>query len=410
MTVSVGGLALSRTILSTPGIFRVKPSILLFLYRYMRKFQVRRAGENLVLHSHLPPLNSPAYARFIDEHLLGKIDGPSHAQVGVTDACPQRCGYCYNRNRTGRVMDTPSITRLIRELKDMGVVWLGLTGGEPLLNRDLAAIVESIGKDCASKLFTTGCTLTRSRAEELKSAGLDYVSVSLDHWDEREHDSRRGYEGAFRAAVRAVELFRETGGIHVGVSAVLSTGMIRTGGVEEFLRFLSGMEIDEAWLSEEKPSVAAAVKEDTVISERERRNLIDLQDRYNRTGEMTVNYLGHFEDGDHFGCNAGNKMVYVDAFGEVSPCVFVPMSFGNVSEKPIASVYKEMREFFPSESRCFINRNYRALKRFHDGHLPLRGENVQRMMNEIEFGPFSRFMELYYGRKRGRNEGQNRGE
>lgn len=409
MTVSVGGITLLRTIVSTPGIFRVKPSILLFLYRYMRKFQVRRAGENLVIHSHLPPLNSTAYARFIGQHLLGRIDGPSHAQVGVTDACPQRCGYCYNRNRTGKVMDTASIMRLIRELKNMGVVWLGLTGGEPLLNRDLAAIVEAIGKDCASKLFTTGCTLTRSKAEELKSAGLDYVSVSLDHWDEREHDSRRGYEGAFRAAVRAVELFRETG-IHVGVSSVISTEMIHNGGVEEFLRFLSGMDADEAWLSEEKPSGEAAWKRGSVITDSERRMLIDLQDRYNRKEGMTVNYLGHFEDGDHFGCNAGNKMVYIDAFGEVSPCVFVPISFGNVSEKPMASIYREMRECFPSESRCFINRNYRTLERFHEGHLPLRGENVRRMMTEIDFGPFSRFMELYYGRKGGRNAAANREE
>lgn len=70
----------------------------------------------------------------------------------------------------------------------MGVFWLGFTGGEPLLHKDLVEIVKSVGDDCAIKLFTTGSNLTPQLAKELKEAGLLYVSISLDHWDEAEHD------------------------------------------------------------------------------------------------------------------------------------------------------------------------------------------------------------------------------
>jgi MoaA/NifB/PqqE/SkfB family radical SAM enzyme len=220
-------------------------------------------------------------------------------------------------------MDTAIIKRAIHELKELGVFWLGLTGGEPLLNKDLLEIVESAGEDCAVKLFTTGSTLTPRLASDLKKAGLFSVSVSLDHWREEDHDRARGIPGAYLEALRAIELFKKTDGLHVGVSAVLSRDMIVRDEVEDLLSFLSGLEVHEAWLSEAKPSVQGFWKSDLVITEAERRKLVALQDRYNRDGGMTVNYLGHFEGGEHFGCNAGHKMVYVDAFGEVSPCVFL---------------------------------------------------------------------------------------
>jgi len=55
-------------------------------------------------------------------------------------------------------MDTPTIKRVIGDLKKLGMFWLGFTGGEPLLNKDIVKITESASGDCAVKLFTTGCS------------------------------------------------------------------------------------------------------------------------------------------------------------------------------------------------------------------------------------------------------------
>ena len=107
-----------------------------------------------------------------------------------------------------------------------------------------------------------------------------------------------------------------------------------------FSHFLEGLGVHEAWLSEVKPSLEAFWNNNLVITEEDRLKLVKLQDRYNTEGKMTVNYLGHFEGKECFGCNAGNKMVYVDAFGEVSPCVFTPMSFGNVQTDSIPAIFR----------------------------------------------------------------------
>jgi MoaA/NifB/PqqE/SkfB family radical SAM enzyme len=293
-------------------------------------------------------------------------------------------------------MDKETIKRVIQDLKGMGVFWIGLTGGEPLLNKNLVEIVESVGDDCAIKLFTTGCTLTKQLAADLKNAGLFYVSVSLDHWKEAEHDRVRRYEGAFRTAVEAVDIFRSLGGIHVSVSAVLSKEMLKRDLVDEFLGFLAGLGIHEAWLSETKPSVADLWGKAPVITEEERSMLVTLQDQYNKKGGMTVNYLGHFEDAEHFGCSAGHKMVYIDAFGEVSPCVFIPMTFGNVKEKSISEIYEEMKGRFPTEESCFINKNYPILQKYYQGQSPIVKEDSVKIMEEVGVEPLPRFFRLHY--------------
>ena len=202
MTNPSENLKVLKAILSNPRMIMAKPSVNVFFCNYMRKFKVRDIGGNLFLHSHLPPLNSKAHSRFIKEHLLVAAAGPSHAQIGVTNACPQDCEYCYNKNRSGKPLTKETIKKTIRDLKDLGVFWIGLTGGKPLLNKNLAEIVEAIGDDCASKLFTTGCTLTKQRALDLKNAGLISVSISLDHWKEMEHDRIRRYLRSFSDSPR----------------------------------------------------------------------------------------------------------------------------------------------------------------------------------------------------------------
>jgi MoaA/NifB/PqqE/SkfB family radical SAM enzyme len=394
---------LARTLRRVPRMARVSPTLSLFFLRYVGNFRIQDRAGHWIIHSHLPPLNHRAFQRFVDLHLLERVPGPSHAQIGLTNACPQACAYCYSRERGGRAMDTATILRAVQELKELGVCWLGLTGGEPLLNPDIARIVAAAADGCAVKLFTTGSTLTRERARELKDAGLFSVSVSLDHWLPEVHDRNRGLAGAFVTALQAIDIFRQAGGIQVGVSAVVSREMIRRGEVQEFLEFLRGLGVDEAWLCEPKPSVAAFWDEEQVIRPEEQRRLFEIQDRWNRRDGMTVNYLGHFESGEHFGCNAGRKMVYVDACGEVSPCVFTPMSFGNIRGRSLREIFAAMKSRFPSGDLCFINRNFPLLRDAAGGRGFLDPAASLRVMDGAEFGNLSGFFRRYF---RGRDGGR----
>ena len=378
-----------------PHLLKVRPGVGLFFVKYFRKFKARRVGRNVILHSHLPPLNSPAYARFVREQLVERRNVPSHAQVGLTNACPQRCVYCYNRDRKGEPLATEEIRNIVRGLKRLGICWLGWTGGEPLLNKDIVRLTEEAADGCAVKLFTTGSTLTPELARDLKKAGLFSVSVSLDHWTAEVHDANRGVPGAFATALKAIDIFRGVDGLDVGVSAVLSKAMIRTGQAEEFLAFVESRGVQEAWLSEVKPSVQAFWNDDLVIAEEDRLRLVRLQDESNAKAGLTVNYLGHFEGREHFGCNAGHKMIYVDAFGGVSPCVFTPMTLGNVREKPVDEIARDMVARFPSEASCFVNKNYKAFQARAKGEILLPRDAGLELLENVTFGPPSEFLKVF---------------
>ena len=89
-------------------------------------------------------------------------------------------------------------------------------------------------------------------------------------------------------------------------------------------------------------------------------------------------------------------MVYVDACGEVSPCVFIPMTFGNVKEKSVTEIFREMRQRFPTENSCFINKNFERLQSAQGSDLPIGKEESIRIMKDTEFGPLPKFFELQY--------------
>ena len=110
--------------------------------------------------------------------------------------CPLHCPYCSNPLDIGHEkyrheLETEHWTRTFREARALGVLQLALTGGEPMLRRDLDELCSG-ARDAGlySSLITAGVHFTRERAEALKSAGLDHVQISIQSPDaagERPH-------------------------------------------------------------------------------------------------------------------------------------------------------------------------------------------------------------------------------
>src|SRR5438270_4995979 len=112
-------------------------------------------------------------------------------RISVTDRCNFRCTYCMPKEIFGsdfpfmprrELLSFEEIARLARLFVGAGVQKIRLTGGEPLLRRDIEGLIgmlrEIEGLDDVT-LTTNGSLLAR-KAEALKAAGLDRVTVSLD--------------------------------------------------------------------------------------------------------------------------------------------------------------------------------------------------------------------------------------
>lgn len=104
-------------------------------------------------------------------------------RVSVTDRCNLRCAYCmpeeeYHWLPRTHLLSYEEIARLAAAFRDLGVRRLRLTGGEPLLRRNLAGLVELL--DFEDLALTTNGVLLAAQARELREAGLHRVTVSLD--------------------------------------------------------------------------------------------------------------------------------------------------------------------------------------------------------------------------------------
>ncbi|MFF7752946.1 pyrroloquinoline quinone biosynthesis protein PqqE [Streptomyces sp. NPDC007971] len=141
----------------------------------------------------------------------------------LTHACPLHCGYCSNPlelTRRSRELTTGQWADVMRQAGEFGVVHTHLSGGEPLLRRDLTEIVAAAeAAGIYTQLVTSGVGLDEARLSALAAAGLRSVQLSVQHADPRASDriaGRRSFADKERAAV----LVREAG-LPLGLNVVL---------------------------------------------------------------------------------------------------------------------------------------------------------------------------------------------
>ena len=116
-------------------------------------------------------------------------------RISVTDRCNFRCSYCMPKEIFGRdytflpkseLLTFEEITRLARILAQLGVRKIRLTGGEPLLRRDIEVLVAMLAEIPGLEIaMTTNGSVLAAKAKALKDAGLHRVTISLDALDDK---------------------------------------------------------------------------------------------------------------------------------------------------------------------------------------------------------------------------------
>jgi len=164
--------------------------------------------------------------------------GPGFCQIAVTNACNALCRFCsFPRVAPAeRVMADPArLCRGLQVLKDKGVNYLCLTGGEPLL---YPALLPALGRardlGVHTLLCTNGSLLTPAYIHALKAAGLETLIISVDGPTAAAHDAHRGLPGLTEHIREMVPELRRA-----GLNPVASVTLSRLiGDLREMLRFL----------------------------------------------------------------------------------------------------------------------------------------------------------------------------
>ncbi len=160
------------------------------------------------MHENVATITPPGEGRLIDS--FGRVH--NNLRISVTDRCNIRCVYCMPESveflPRQSLLSFEEIERFVRVAASMGVDKIRLTGGEPLVRRDLSTLIERISRIPGIKDvgLTTNGILLAPLAKDLWDAGLRRINVSLDTLDPhkfKELTRRTGLESVIEGILAA---------------------------------------------------------------------------------------------------------------------------------------------------------------------------------------------------------------
>jgi AdoMet-dependent heme synthase len=288
---------------------------------------------------------------------------PYHMVWLATDACTARCLHCSSNSakRSPDELTTSEAKDMIDQLVAAGVIDLGISGGEPLLRRDMLEIIayaKQLGMTVG--IASNGAKLSPMRAAQLAAMGLDRLQVSLDGFAEQ-HDKLRRWPGLFDRVLKTIQTAHEAG---LRVHICCTVTRLNCDSLEAFVGFVAQTGIKRLNLSRFVPTGRGS-------------DLLDPGDHawrgiIARSGKLKVAYAGKLEITTHLaqqilvdpepenmavfaGCQAGRGQGCVTANGTVFPCVLLPIAVGNLRQDDFRKVWTNSPTIRALQNRDRLN-------------------------------------------------------
>ncbi len=144
---------------------------------------------------------------------------PYHVQWFITRKCNYRCKGCNVwQEQDTEELTTEEIKRGLDILRELGVMEIVLSGGNPLLREDIEEIIKYASRFFITTIYDNG-SMAAKKIDALRNA--DLVAISIDSLDPRKNDYVKGVKGSWKKAIQAVEKLHKEG-IHVSVTPTIS--------------------------------------------------------------------------------------------------------------------------------------------------------------------------------------------
>ena len=315
---------------------------------------------------------------------------PAAATIACTYACQLNCIHCSavkHKNAKAKFLSADQLKKIIDETIDMGCVNIIFTGGEPLLLKSIYDLIRHVDKERATAvMFTNGEYLTKENVAKLKDAGLYGAFISMDSpWPE-EHEELRRRPGLFDDVQEGVKNLKEAGVI-VGFSSYMTHDRLARGGLAKIMDVGRDLGIGEITMFDAVPTGALIKAKDVLLTPGDKELIIKESLRYFKIPEYpTLTAQAYVNSPQSMGCFAAYNQYYMTAYGELCPCDFTPISFGNVVTEGVKTVWDRMT-------------NHPLYKRRHAScrmqHPEFRAKYIDRIPEDARLPyPIERFDEI----------------
>jgi radical SAM protein with 4Fe4S-binding SPASM domain len=263
-------------------------------------------------------------------------------------------------------LTTQECLALIDEMKALGTEMLILTGGEPLLRKDIYEIARSASdRGIWVVMGTNGVLITNKVAEKMIECGVKGVGISIDSLDPARHNNFRGGPDAWEYSVRALEISRAHGLEVLVQTTVMEMNYDEIPQMIEFARKKGAWSFNLYFLVQtgrgQKLNDLSAEQTEDMLS-----YLVDEQEHYKPMLVRSkcaphfkrISYekgLGGLESG---GCMAGTEYCRITPGGDVTPCPYMDLVAGNVRESSFTEIWEtspvllQLRDVKNLKGRC----------------------------------------------------------
>ena len=303
---------------------------------------------------HIPGFPSGNFNAFMEGELLRLYGNPSGKPLlntlifAITNRCSLHCTHCFEWDNIGarEHLSREDLMVIMQKLKSLGLTHIQFGGGEPLLRLpDLLSLIGEAKETMDCWLLTSGFGLTAEVAMALKKAGLIGASISLDHWEEAEHNRFRKHPDSYSWVREAVLNCREAG-IIVTLAFCATKQFVTRENVMKYIDlarewgagFVKILEARQAGRFRDKDIMLTGEQLDLLFN-------IYL-DSY--TDPAFLNYpilMYPGFDQRQTGClGAGNRYMYIDSRGEIHSCPFCHASAGNAVRDSLPEAIRKLRQ------------------------------------------------------------------
>lgn len=260
--------------------------------------------------------------------------------ISPTMRCNLRCEGCYAGMYT-KDEDLPAevFDRILTEAEEMGIYFIVISGGEPLMYKPLLGMYEK-HRDLTFMMYTNSTLIGEEMANRIAELGNVMPCISVEGYEE-ETDARRG-KGVYKKINRAMDNLREAGALF-GFSATATRFNNELLVSDEFVDYYIGKGCFIGWYFQYMPvGTEPSLQLMTTPEQRDWR-----RERINRLRREKQILLSDFWNDGHLvgGClSGGRSYLHINCKGDVEPCVFAHFAVDNIKEKSLKEVLTS--EFF----------------------------------------------------------------
>lgn len=322
--------------------------------------------------------------------------------MSVTSACRYNCEHCYQKLDKGKDADIGILVDVARKLQDMGVAFFNIEGGEPFLQYErLRELCAAIDDRSEILINSTGDGMTLERLLELKKNGnLLGIMFSLHTFDPERLNTFMKSPNAWSNLQHGISLCHKAG-IDVTFNSCISREDYYNGTFEKVMDAAREAGATLIQFIKPKPaggwleSGAQKFSQDDLDHIRQKMigyNTLASYRDYPAIAAMIID-----EDKDHFGCTAGGTdRFYINAKGDVQPCEFLNISFGNIANEQFEVIYQRMRKVYETPGTCWLCEKHAAriaeiLQHSGQAVLPLSPVHSAEIYNEVVESPVPDF-------------------